>query len=110
MRRGLTSSALPPCGAACVAVAAWLLAGCAATSIAVKPPPLQTVPTSAPASGAAAPLPKAVTLRIVETSMQQVIEGFGATVNEGFDLGTGEDEMGVLRPRVIDAVFKEVGI
>jgi O-glycosyl hydrolase len=108
MRRGLTSSALPPRRAAFVWVTAGLLAGCAAPIPVKLPPP--PAPAAAPAPAATPTPAKAVTLRITETSAQQVIEGFGATVTEGFDPATGADDMGALRPRVIDAVFTQVGI
>ena len=40
----------------------------------------------------------------------QVIDGLGATTTEHFDLVSREDLMGVLRPRVIEAVCGQVGI
>lgn len=110
MRRGLTSSALPPRRTGLVWAAACLLAGCAAPIAVQVPRPAASASVPATAAPAAAPPAKAVVVRITETNAQQVIEGFGASVNEGFDLATGEDGMGALRPRVIDAVFAQVGI
>ena len=40
----------------------------------------------------------------------QIIEGFGATTNEYFDMVSGEDLMGTLRPRVIEAVYGQIGL
>ncbi len=60
---------------------------------------------------AAIPAPaKRIALRIDETITYQTIEGFGATITEHFDLVSREDQMGTLRPRVIDAVFGQVRI
>ena len=40
----------------------------------------------------------------------QVIEGFGVATNEYFDMVTRADLMGELRPRVIEAVYGQIGI
>lgn len=104
-----------------------LLAGCVQVPIGGHPAPAgpagpaqgQTAPAAptqpqgldpAPAPAAAAePLPK-VTLHIDLTIEHQVIEGFGATHTEHFDLATRADLMGDLRPRVIDAAYGQIGI
>lgn len=82
------------------------LLGCTAEpprrSEAPPPPPAAAQQPAAPAAG--------VELRIDPSVTYQVIEGFGATFNEGYDFDTGEDEMGPLRPRVIEAVHGQVGI
>jgi O-glycosyl hydrolase len=99
-------------------VAALALAACAIAPQGVShaPPDLKdptlrpTVPTpraeAQPEPASLAP----VTIRIDSTVRHQVIEGFGATVNDWFDLKTGEDLMGELRPRMIEAVYGQVGI
>ncbi len=86
------------------------IAGCAA-------PPREApaaAPPAAPTAGSApapSPVPvRTVTVRIDETITHQVVEGFGATITEHYDLSTGEDLMGALRPRVNEAVFGQIGI
>lgn len=69
-----------------------ILAGCA------------SAPAPSPAGG------QAVLLRIDASIEYQVIEGFGATTNEYFDMVSRQDLMGTLRPRVIEAVYRQVGI
>lgn len=49
-------------------------------------------------------------VRIDVAATHQVIEGFGATHIEGFDLKTGTDLMGAIRPRVIELVYGQIGI
>ena len=93
-----------------------VIAGCASA-----PDPNQTSRASgsvavAPDTASAAhpaPVPtpaKLVTIRIDETIAHQVVEGFGASVNEYFDMVSREDLMGKLRPRVIEAVYGQVGL
>ena len=50
------------------------------------------------------------TVHINGEEIHQVIEGFGVTTTEHFDLVTREDLMGTLRPRVIEAVYGQIGI
>lgn len=91
-------------------LAALALAGCAS-----GPLPLNArasapeVPSARSALTEAAPA-IAVAVHIDESVSHQVIEGFGATHNEWFDLATREDLMGGLRPQVIEAVYGRVGI
>jgi O-glycosyl hydrolase len=54
--------------------------------------------------------PASVSVRIDEAVEHQVIEGFGATTTEHIDMASGEDLMGALRPRVIEAVYGQVGL
>ncbi len=71
-----------------------------------------TTPTAALSmSPAPTPAPvRTVFVRIDESITHQVIEGFGAATTEHFDLVTREDLMGALRPRVIEAVYGQIGI
>ena len=71
-----------------------------------------TTPTaSPPISPTHTPSPvRKVLVRIDESITHQVIEGFGAATTEHFDLVTREDLMGPLRPRVIEAVYGQIGI
>ncbi len=91
-----------------------LLLACVGCAAPLGGPPVSTV-TPAPLSAIgkpASPLAAArsVSIRIDATVSHQVMEGFGATTNEWFDPATGEDLMGTLRPRVIEAVYGQVGI
>jgi O-glycosyl hydrolase len=93
-----------------------LIAGCAGTPglfPAAQPRGSDAAaPAAAPAT-APTPIPapaRSVSVRINESITHQVIEGFGATITAHFDLASGEDLMGALRPRVIEAVFGQVGI
>ena len=93
-----------------------LIAGC------VSAPP--RTPEAEPASSggvASAPTPptmpkpaqtplRSVAIRIDGAIVHQVIEGFGAAHNEFFDMVSREDTLGGLRPRVIDAVYNQIGI
>lgn len=99
-----------------------MLAGCAVPlgGLRVEPPPVLEPAASRPAASRPAALsPPAATVqapalvaavRIDEAEAHQVIEGFGATTTEWFDPATGEDQMGALRPRVIEAVYGQIGI
>lgn len=51
-----------------------------------------------------------VLVSIDEAITHQVIEGFGATTTEYIDTVSGVDLMGTLRPRVIEAVYGQVGL
>ena len=73
------------------------------------------IATPTPTSLATSPTPlagptKVVSLRIDEATSYQLIEGFGATSNEYFDMTSGNDLMGDLRSRVIAAVYGQIGI
>ena len=73
---------------------------------------IATAPATAPAT-LPAPVPtpaRSVSIRIDETIAHQVVEGFGASVNEYFDMVSREDLMGKLRPRVIEAVYGQVSL
>ena len=87
-----------------------LIAGCVSA-----PPRIPEIePASAP-TPAAMPKPvqtpaRSVAIRINDAIVHQVIEGFGAAHNEFFDMVSREDMLGGLRPRVIDAVYNQIGI
>lgn len=87
-----------------------VIAGCA-----TAPVPQQSVEprgpdAAAPITAPATPPARSVSVRIDEAITHQVIEGFGAAITEHFDLVSREDQMGALRPRVIEAVYGQVGI
>ena len=87
-----------------------VIAGCASVP---APPLLQQAAPSAAAKTTATPTTthaKSVSVRIDEAITHQVIEGFGAAHNEFFDMPSREDLMGTLRPRVIEAVYGQIGI
>ncbi len=87
-----------------------LIAGCASVP---APPLLQQAAPTAAAKTTAIPTTthaKSVSVRIDEAITHQVIEGFGAAHNEFFDMPSREDLMGTLRPRVIEAVYGQIGI
>ena len=92
------------------------IAGCAAPprEAPTAPPPSAPAACPGPESPRGAPSAfeskRIVTARIDETATHQVIEGFGATTYENFDLSTGEDLMGNLRSRMNESVFGQVGI
>ncbi|MBI3529592.1 MAG: hypothetical protein HY067_16690 [Betaproteobacteria bacterium] len=108
-------SFVPPLTLALLAGMA-VIAGCAGTpgpqqeaqprepDVAVPATAPATLPTPTPAPA------RSVSVRIDEAMAHQVIEGFGATTNEYFDMVSREDLMGALRPRVIEAVYGQVGI
>jgi O-glycosyl hydrolase len=89
-----------------------LLCGCAQTRVAEIPLPTTQAPAASPDAPTASPAAsgRPVLLRIDAAREQQVIEGFGATINEWFDMVSREDLMGALRPRVIEAVHGQIGI
>lgn len=86
------------------------LAGCASPLREAPPPGPTAPPATVPSAQRPAAAPREVVARIDESATRQVVEGFGATVTEHFDLATGEDLMGTLRPRVNEAVFGRIGI
>ncbi len=53
---------------------------------------------------------RSVAIHIDPSVVHQVMEGFGATHTDHFELATREDLMGVLRPRVIEAVYGQIGL
>ena len=93
-----------------------LIAGCASAlgpQEAAQPRvPDAVTPATAPAPRpASTPAPSiSASVRIDEATAHQVIEGFGATTTEYIDMVSGVDMMGELRPRVIEAVYGQVGI
>ena len=96
-----------------------LAAGCAtvptpAVPAAVAPPPVSApavAPAPAPVAAPPPPVPDGTVLVRIDTAKAyQVIEGFGATITEHFDLATREDLMGALRPRVIEALFGQIKV
>lgn len=99
-----------------VACLLMMMGGCAGTTNTLNPrlPDLtDKVVLSAPIAPTqetAVLLAKPVTVRINERDTLQVVEGFGVTTNEYFDMVTRADLMGDLRPRVIEAVYGQIGI
>ena len=96
-----------------LALATSLLAGGTVIGGCATAPDLQeAAPTAARATlpTPIAVLGRAVSVRINAAMAHQVIEGFGAATTEHFDLVTREDLMGALRPRVIEAVYGQIGI
>lgn len=95
-------------------IALLAIAGCAGAPIGAQLGPAILPAIVVPAIAASAPLPplpaREVSIRIDDAVSYQVMEGFGATTTEWFDPATGEDLMGALRPRVIEAVYGQIGI
>lgn len=94
-----------------------LIAGCATAPGPQQPSqergPVTSAASTTPVASLPAPTPipaTSVSIRINEAIAHQVIEGFGATTNEYFDMVSREDLMGGLRPRVIEAVYGQIGI
>jgi O-glycosyl hydrolase len=64
---------------------------------------------SAVSSPSPSPSPSGPTVLLIDNAVQhQVIEGFGATVTEWVDMITGADQMGAMRPRIMDAIYNQV--
>lgn len=106
---------------ACLLLAVLAAAGCAGAPIGSRlgPPAATETATPAPAPASPATQPPApqptqaartVSIRIDDAISHQVMEGFGATTTEWFDPGTSEDLTGTLRPRVVEAVYGQIGI
>ena len=64
--------------------------------------------TSSP-SPSPAPIASGPALLLIDNTVQhQVIEGFGSAVTEWVDPITGTDQIGAMRPRVMDAIYNQV--
>lgn len=96
-------------------IALLLLAGCASGPVGQdgRPPVLRDPTLREPAAQSidADRVPeRGALVRVDVANRYQVIEGFGATHIEGFDLKTGADLMGSVRPQVIELVYGRIGI
>jgi O-glycosyl hydrolase len=72
--------------------------------------PFKPAERSSPsAASSPSPSPSGSAVLLIDNTVQhQVIEGFGATVTEWVDTTTGTDQMGAMRPRIMDAIYNQV--
>src|SRR5882757_1684377 len=73
--------------------------------------PAESSSPSAASSPSPSPAPMVsgpAVLQIDNTVQHQVIEGFGAAVKEWVDTITGTDQMGAMRPQIMDAIYNQV--
>src|SRR5262249_18806997 len=69
-------------------------------------PAERSTPSAAPSPSAS---PSGAAALLIDNTIQhQVIEGFGAAVTEWVDPLTGIDQMGAMRPRIMDAIYNQV--